>query len=103
MSRLKIFAWADSPSVPTGFGVVMKNLLPRFQTMGYDVVTLGINEFGFDPRATAAFSFPIYPCRPGSPEQIYGFDRLWGIVENEKPDVLFLLNDPWLIQNAMAI
>lgn len=103
MGRLKILAWADSPSVPTGFGVVMKNLLPRFQTMGYDVVTLGINEFGFDPRATAAFPFPIYPCRPGSPEQIYGFDRLWGIVENEKPDVLFLLNDPWLIQNAMAI
>lgn len=98
---MKILAWADSPTVATGFGVVSKNLLTRFQKMGHEIVVLGINEYGQNPREAAKFPFPIYPCNPGSPEQIYGLTKLWNIVQAEKPDILFLLNDPWLIKGAI--
>jgi glycosyltransferase involved in cell wall biosynthesis len=100
---MKIFAWADSPTVSTGFGVVSKNLLRGFHNLGHDIAVLGINEYGFAPRETAKFPFPIYPCTPGGPEQVYGLNKLWSIIDYEKPDILFMLNDPWLIKNAIDV
>ena len=100
---MKIFYCGDSPSVDTGFGVVAKNLLTRFKTLGHEIVVLGINEYGSNPRKTAQFDFPIYPCDKGGPEQVYGFHKMWPIIEAEKPDLIFLLNDPWLIKNYMDL
>lgn len=96
---MRIFYVGDSPTVDTGFGVVAKNLLSRFQKMGHEIIVLGINEYGDSPRKTREFNFPIYPCDKGGPEQVYGFHKLWPIIERENPDLLFLLNDPWLIKN----
>jgi glycosyltransferase involved in cell wall biosynthesis len=96
---MKIFYVGDSPTVDTGFGVVAKNLLPRLQKLGHEIVVLGINEYGDNPRQAKQFDFPIYPCDKGGPEQVYGFHKLWPTIERENPDLLFLLNDPWLIKN----
>lgn len=100
---MRIFYCGDSPTVDTGFGVVAKNILPRLKKMGHEIVVLGINEYGDNPRKAKQFDFPIYPCDKGGPEQVYGFHKLWPTVEREQPDLLLFLNDPWLIKNYMDI
>lgn len=100
---MKIFFMGDSPGVDTGFGVVSKNLLTGLHKLGHEIVVLGINEYGSDPRKAREFPFLIYPCDKGGPEQVYGFHKLWPIVEAEQPDILFILNDPWLIQRYVEM
>lgn len=100
---MKIFAWADSPTVDTGFGIVTKNLFNRFHKMGHDVSILGVNEFGDSPRLLSTFPYPIYTVDRGNPEQLYGMRKIWNIIAAEQPDIFFLLNDPWLIENAFQI
>src|SRR6188474_2256785 len=96
---MKIFYVGDSPTVDTGFGVVAKNLLPRLHAMGHEIVVQGINEYGDNPRKAKEFPFIIYPMDKGGPEQVYGLHKTWPNIHREKPDLLFLLNDPWLIKN----
>jgi glycosyltransferase involved in cell wall biosynthesis len=100
---MKIFAWMDSPTVATGFGVVSKNLSKKFHEMGHEIIILGINEYGQNPRELQKFPFPIYPCNPGGPEQVYGFGKIWNIIQHENPDIFFMLNDPWLIKNVVDL
>jgi glycosyltransferase involved in cell wall biosynthesis len=100
---MKIFFMGDSPTVDTGFGVVSKNLLPRLKKMGYDIVAQGINEFGDNPRKMALYDFPIYPTSRGGPEQLYGFHTFWANVRKENPDMIFFLNDPWLIKTYLDV
>lgn len=100
---MKIFFVGDAPTVDTGFGVVSKNLLTRLHDMGHQIVVLGINEYGENPRKVKEFPFPIYPCDKGGPEQVYGFGKVWPIINSERPDIVFFLNDPWLIKNYMDL
>lgn len=100
---MKIFFVGDSPTVDTGFGVVSKNLLTRWQKMGHRIAILGINEYGDNPRKVQEFPFPIYPCEKGGPEQVYGMHKVWNIANAEQPDIVFFLNDPWLIKTYMDL
>ena len=100
---MKIFFVGDSPTVDTGFGVVAKNLLTRWQKMGHEIVVQGINEYGDNPRILRNYDFPIYPADKGGPEQVYGLRKVWPNIHRENPDLVFFLNDPWLIKNYMDI
>jgi glycosyltransferase involved in cell wall biosynthesis len=97
---VKILWVGDSPTVDTGFGIVSNNIIKRLLTYGHEVVVLGINTFG-DPYNQNEFPFKIYPCSVGSTENLYGMNKLWPIVEFEQPDLLFFLNDPWMIQDYL--
>ena len=44
-TKKRILIWGDSPNVPTGFGVVSKNLF-RDLHKTYSVGFVGINEHG---------------------------------------------------------
>lgn len=93
---LKILYVGDSPTVPTGFGVVSKNLLKRFHKMGYELAVLGVNHYG-DPYNPKEFPFPIWGGDKGPMEAAYGMHKLWSIAAGFEPDVIFFLNDPWVI------
>jgi len=94
---LKLLFSGDSPTVNTGFGIVAKNLLNRFVKKGYQISVLGVNHYG-EPYDQREFPYPIYPCDKGShPEQVFGYRKLWDIANKFQPDVLFFLNDPWII------
>ncbi len=99
---MRILYWGDSPTVTTGFGVVAKNLLAELQAKGHTIIILGINHYG-SPYDQREFPYKIYPVRPGGPAQMYGVDQVWPIVQAEKPDLLFMLNDPWLMLDAWNI
>lgn len=98
----KILYYGDSPTVTTGFGVVANNLLSRFVKMGHEICVLGINHFGnpYDPKK---FPYPIYPVDKGGPEQLYGYHKFWPIEQQFQPDIIFFLNDPWIIETVMSV
>lgn len=97
---MKILFVGDSPTVDTGFGVVARNLLPRLQSLGHDIHALGINYYG-DPYDQRRFSFPIVPVDHGNIDLMYGYRKLWEVEDRVKPDLIFWLNDPWIIQKYM--
>jgi glycosyltransferase involved in cell wall biosynthesis len=97
---MRILFCGDSPTVDTGFGVVSKNILSRLHKMGHEIVALGINHYG-DPYNPKEFPFPIYPVAQGSIERMYGYDKLWPIYEAVKPDLVFFINDPWVVKSYM--
>jgi glycosyltransferase involved in cell wall biosynthesis len=99
MSRKKTIAvYADSPTVPTGFGQVAKNIFVPLSKQ-YDIKFFGINYDGYPHE----FPFPIWPAnnplmsvtRPGDP---YGRQHLKQWLENQDFDLFFLLSDGWVLR-----
>ena len=97
---MKILYVGDSPTVDTGFGIVSKNLLSRFYTMGHEITVLGVNHYG-DPYDPKIFPYPIFPVDKGSLEQIYGYHKFWHLYTKINPDIVFFLNDPWIINEYL--
>lgn len=97
---LRILWVGDSPTVPTGFGVVSKNLLKRFHKMGYELAVLGVNHYG-DPYNPKEFPYPIWGGDRGDMSAAYGMHKLWPIAAEFRPDLIFFLNDPWIINDYM--
>lgn len=98
---MRILFCGDSPTVTTGFGIVSKNLLTRWSDMGHKIGVLGINYYG-DPYDHTEFKFPIWPVDKGSMDSMYGYNKLWLIEEAFKPDIIFFLNDPWVIASYLS-
>lgn len=97
---MKILFCGDSPTINTGFGIVSKNIVKRLKDKGHDVVVLGINFYG-DPYDPEEYPYPIYPCEKGSADNIFGTHKLWAIVKDFEPNLLFFLNDPWVIDRYL--
>lgn len=77
---------------PTGFSQVLHNIIgPNLEE--FDITGLGVNYKG-DPHD---YKFPVYPAMISGMGNIYGIDRLINILKNNKFDVLFILNDSWVI------
>lgn len=93
---MRILYVGDSPTVNTGFGIVAKNLLSRLYKEGHELIALGINHYG-DPYDPKLYPYPIYPVDKGSIEAMYGYHKLWPMVDAIKPDIIFFINDPWII------
>ena len=91
----KIFAWCDTPTVPTGFGIVAKNLL-RDINKKYDLEILGINYHG-DTRYDTDKWF-IYPAMQYP--DVLGFKKMEKLLPEVKPDIIFLFQDIFHINDA---
>lgn len=99
---MRLFFWGDSPTVDTGFGTVARNILPKLKEMGHEIYVLGINYYG-DPYDHTLFDFPIWPVDKGSLDMMYGYQKFWFLEDQLKPDLIFLLNDPWCIEKLMSM
>lgn len=97
----RILFIGDGPNVDTGFGIVAKNLLNRWAKMGHEIVALGVNFFG-DPYDSKQFPYPIYPTDRGSIDLLYGYHKFWPLEEKVQPDIIFFLNDPWIIERYLS-
>lgn len=87
----KMLYVGDFP-VPTGFGIVSRNLINTFRKH-YDMHIIGINYFGdYDPLIEG---MKVYPASAGGGE-IYGFDKFFKLLIQVQPDVCFVLNDIWI-------
>lgn len=99
---MRILFCGDSPTVDTGFGVVASNILIRLQAMGHEIFAMGINYYG-EPYDHNKYSFPIWPVDKGSLDNMYGYQKFWFIEAQVKPDLIFFLNDPWVIEKYLSL
>lgn len=76
----------------TGFSTVNHNII-KSNLERFDITGLGVNYYG-DPHG---YNFPIYPAMIGGRGNIYGLDRVCNLMNTTDYDVLFILNDAWVI------
>jgi len=90
----KILWYGDACS-NTGFARVTHSILEHL-SKNNEVVVFGINYNG-DPHD---YPFKIYPAAAHNPADRFGVARIHQIVEKEKPDFVFCLNDIWIVNQV---
>lgn len=86
--------WVADFAAMTGFGRVSGAVLPRLKD-DFEFVVLACNWHG-DPTEEQK-DFKMYPASNRFQQAPFGEDRIREIVEKEKPDIVFSLNDPWIV------
>ena len=87
--------WISDLVVPTGFSRVSHGILSNIPRDKYNIVGLGVNYRG-DPHG---MSFPIYPAMLGG--DLYGINRVGDLLKNFKIDLIFILNDIWIVNEYL--
>ncbi len=99
--RVKILWIGDSPASSTGFGRVSQAILENlYQTGRYEVSVLGVNHIVGDPHRYEGM-FRIYPSRTKG--DVYGFNRVEEVIAKEKPDIILLNNDLWIVSEYVKL
>lgn len=83
--------WVGDAVVQTGFSRVTHNVVGRLKNRGWDVAVLGVCYNG-DPHG---YDYPIFPAMLGGDS--HGVGRIAGLIQQMKPDVVVINNDPWII------
>lgn len=89
--KLKVLVVGDLV-VPTGFSTVLHNIIKNIED-DFEFTGVGVNYRG-DPHD---YKFPIFPATNGPTQNIYGVDRVCNILNGTKVDLLFILNDAWVV------
>lgn len=87
----KILYMSDSPTITTGYGRVGKELCGAFVEAGHTVEVIG---WGYNGEKHD-LPYNIIPC--DSMRQHFGEDILAEYIVKNKPDILFTLCDPWMV------
>jgi D-inositol-3-phosphate glycosyltransferase len=87
MTKKKLLIWSDSPTAPTGFGIVAKNLFGDLHN-NWEVYILGINYFGISKYDTTRWF--IYSVDQQDPLGINRFPR---VLADINPDKIILFQD----------
>lgn len=88
--KIKVFAYTDGPMVMSGFGVVNNNIFKYLLSTGkYEIHCLAINYYGDPHPLQGTKDLYIYPMQ-GDP---YGRNRLFPLLMQIQPDVMYILND----------
>ena len=93
MAKPKLL-WCGDIVAMTGFARVTENVLQRICDQ-YEVVVLSHNWWG-DPTPLQA-KYKMYPSSNRFQVAPFGEDRIREVVEKEKPDIIFSINDMWII------
>jgi glycosyltransferase involved in cell wall biosynthesis len=91
--RLRVL-WVGDACIPTGFARVTHAIVDRLSKV-YDVHVVGINSTG-DPHG---YDYPVYPASLGG--DLYGLGRFQPLCERLAPDVVVLLQDPWICRHYL--
>lgn len=93
----KILFWGDSPTVPTGFSNVISAIIQNVPKDKYEFVVFGINA----NDSSDEFGYTIYAANKFG--NIYGYDHINDVVEKEKPDIILMVNDIWVINKMVEV
>jgi len=94
----KVVLWIGDGGVATGFARVNHSIINNLPEGKYEVHHLAINYRG-DPYPDAESL--MYPAIAGG--DIYGLNRIPGLLKKVKPDLVFILNDTWVLPNYLQI
>jgi len=86
--------WCGDIVAMTGFARVTENVINRLKN-DFEIVVLGHNWWG-DPCEQQK-DFKIYPSSNRFQTAPFGEQRIREIVEREQPDIVFTINDMWII------
>lgn len=91
--KKKLFMIADA-AVTTGFSTVTHNIIEHLYKT-WDIDVLAINYYG-DPHEIQQKVRLWCPVAQNQGD-VYGLSRVKPLLENIKPDVVLMINDPWII------
>ncbi len=94
MTKKPKLLWSGDIIAMTGFARVTENVLERICDE-YEVVVLGNNWWG-DPHPLCD-KYVIYPSSNRHQTAPFGEQRIREVVEKEKPDLVFIMNDLWIL------
>jgi D-inositol-3-phosphate glycosyltransferase len=107
MDKKKVLFWGDNPHGITGFGKVIKNIIRQIYNEDlYSIDVLGISYFG-DPYKPDVYKgkpllYDVYPpFEVGKQYDPYGTAKLMRFISTGKVDILFILQDTFVIRNSM--
>jgi len=86
--------WSGDIVAKTGFGRVTENLITRLKD-NYEIVILGNNWWG--DVTPFQKEFTMYPSSNRYQQEPFGVDRIREICERVKPDIVFVNNDMWIV------
>tara|TARA_B100001250_G_scaffold413674_1_gene448589 strand:+ start:666 stop:1910 length:1245 start_codon:yes stop_codon:yes gene_type:complete len=86
--------WIGDIVAKTGFARVTENVLPTLSKK-FDITVLGNNWWG-DPTPLQK-KYKMYPSSNRFQTAPFGEQRIREIVQIEKPDLVFTINDMWII------
>lgn len=92
MAKRPRILWVGDGGLATGFARVNHSIINNLPEGKYDIHHLAINYRG-DPYPDA--KAPMYPAILGG--DIYGINRMTKMLEALEPDLVFILNDPWIL------
>ena len=95
MAKPKLL-WCGDIVAMTGFARVTENVLERICDQ-YEVVVLSNNWWG-DPTPLQN-KYKMYPSSNRFQTAPFGEQRIREVIEREKPDVVFTINDMWIIND----
>jgi glycosyltransferase involved in cell wall biosynthesis len=94
MSKKAKLLWCGDIVAMTGFARVTENVLSRLKDK-YEIVVLGHNWWG-DPTPLQD-DYKMYPSSNRFQQAPFGEERIREVVERERPDIVFTMNDIWII------
>ena len=94
MSKKTKVLWCGDIVAMTGFSRVTENVIYRLKD-DFEIVVLGNNWWG-DP-CDQQKDFKMYPSSNRFQTAPFGEQRIREVVEKEKPDIVFTINDMWII------
>ena len=94
MSKKPKLLWCGDIVAMTGFARVTENVLSRLKDK-YEIVVLGHNWWG-DPTPLQQ-DYKMYPSSNRFQQAPFGEERIREVVERERPDIVFTMNDIWII------
>ena len=86
--------WCADLVAMTGFARVSGGILPRLRD-DFEIVCMASNWWG-DPCDEQSL-YRMYPASNRHQTAPFGEQRIREIVEKEQPDIVFSLNDPWIV------
>jgi glycosyltransferase involved in cell wall biosynthesis len=92
--KIKIL-WIGDGVTPTGFGTVNHNIIQELPEDEFEVHHLAINYHG-DPHNYTHAIYPAASPRTGF-NDMYGVARIEELVHKVKPNMIFILNDIWIL------
>ena len=94
MAKKPKLLWCGDIAAKTGFARVTENVLP-YLSKKFNIVVLAHNWWG-DPTPLQK-KYKMYPSSNRFQTAPFGEDRIREVVQIEKPDLVFTINDMWII------
>ena len=88
---MRLLVHSNAPWCPTGYGVVAKNLLPRFKAMGHDVACFAFNGlYGGQLDLDGITMLPLA-------KDLWGRDKMETYYNMFKADIFLTILDVWAV------